>query len=372
MSPRADRRPLTAVLVALACLIVLAAGHAIGGTRAAFSATTANPSAFAAKQVFPATRSWSAWDLRDSSSGTETDVSDAEAFSSSTTTTTGNWSSAWSTARYLTYDMNDPLPAGIAVSGATFEFDFADSRKSPNNEACFYFEVLRRSTGAVIGTHGSSASPVACEPSTTIQLTATAIPEVTTSDIANDLRIRVFATETSSRALFVGRSIITGGTSVAPFTLYETSTVDAATGTPTTTPWQISVGDLNGYQNVSAWPTVFGATRYLKTTFPAYLPAAAAVSSVQLVHTYRSAAVGQTTCSYIEVYSGATLLGTHFSAAAPSCNATTTFATDTVSLPELNTAARVNGVTIKLYVRNSGGGRSQDDLFRLNVAYGID
>ena len=365
MSPR---RTIAALA---ACALLVAGGHVVGGTRAAFSSTTANPSDFAAKQVFPATRSWSPWDLRDSSSGTETDVSDAEAFSTRTTTT-GTWSSAWSTARYLTYDMNDPLPAGVAVTAPVFTFDFSDSRASVADQACFYFEVLRRSTGTVIGTHGSSAAPIACQATTTILTTTTAIPEVTTSDIANDIRIRVFATQSTNRAMIVGRAIIDGSTTVAPFTLYETSTVDAATGTPVTTPWAISVGDLNGYQNASNWPTVFGTTRYLKTTFPTYLPAGATVTSAQLVHTYRSVTAGQTTCSYFEVYSGATLLATHFSSAAPSCNATTTFATDTVSLPELTTAALVNGVTIKLYVRNSGGGRSQDDLLRLNVAYGVD
>lgn len=364
-------RPRRATLALVACVLLAAGGHAIGGTRAAFTATTANPSSFAAKQIFPATRSWSPWDLRDSSSGTETDVSDAEAFSTRTTTT-GTWSSAWTTTRYITYDMNDPLPAGVAVSSPVFTFDFSDSRNSAADQACFYFEVLRRSTGAVIGTHGSSASPIACQATTTILTTTTPIPEVTTSDIANDLRIRVYAMQSTNRAMIVGRAIVDGSTTVAPFTLYETSTVDAATGTPVTTKWAVSVGDLTGYQSASAWPTAFGATRYLKTTFPAYLPAGATVTSAQLVHTYRSVTAGQTTCSYFEVYSGATLLATHFSAAAPSCNATTTFATDTVSLPELTTAALVNGVTIKLFVRNSGGGRSQHDLFRLNVAYGVD
>lgn len=358
-------------LAAPLCAVLLLGGVVVGATRAAFSATTATPATFEAKQVFPATRSWSAWDLRDSSSGTETDASDAEAFST-VTTTTGRWSNAWTTARYLTYDMNDPLPAAVGVTGATFDFDFADSRNTAADQVCFYFEVLRRSTGTVIGTHGSSASPVACEATRTIQTTSTAIPEVTTSDIANDLRIRVFAMHTTSRAMTVGRVVVNGSTPAAAFTLYETSAVDAADATPATTPWEISDADAAGYQNATNWPTAFNAARYLKVTFPAYLPAAASITSAQLVHTWRSVTAGRNVCSYFEVYSGATLLGTHFSAAAPSCNATTTFGTDTLSLPELDTAAKVNGVTIKLYVRDSVAGRSQDDLFKLDVAYAVD
>lgn len=364
MSPRAS-------LVALAaCAALLPGWYLVGATRAAFSSATSNATSFQAKQVFPGTRSWSAWDLRDSSSGTEANASDAEAFSTRTTTT-GNWSATWTTTRYLTYDMNDPLPAGIGVSGATFDFAFADSRASAADQVCFYFEVLRRSTGAVIGTHGSAASPIACALTTAIQSISTAIPEVSTSDIANDLRVRIFAMHTTARAMIVDRAVITGSTPVAPFTLYETSFVNAATGTPATTPWAISVGDLAGYRSANNWTTAFAATRYLKVAFPTYLPSAAAVTSAQLVHTYRSNTAGQTTCSYFEVYSGATLLATHFSAAAPSCR-TTTFATDTVLLPELNTAARLNGATIKLYVRNSGGGRSQHDLFKLDAAYAVD
>jgi hypothetical protein len=44
--------------------------------------------------------------------------------------------------------------------------------------------------------------------------------------------------------------------------------------------------------------------------------------------------------------------------------------TDSVSLPEVNTAAIANGVSIKLYVRNSTGlGASQHDLAQLEITY---
>ena len=272
------------LLVAVAGLVLLAGGHVVGVTRAAFSGATTNPSTFQAKRIYSGTRSWSAWDLRDSSSGTETNVSDIEAFTG-LTKTTGRWSNAWSTARYLTYDMNDPLPAALAVTGAAFEFDFADAQAGTGDQVCFYFEVVRRSTGAVLGTHGSSAAPVACQITNTLQTIVTAIPEVTTSDLANDVRIKVYGMQTTSRRMIVDRTVVTGSTSAGAFTLYETTSTDAAAGAPTITPWPISVGDANGYQNASAWPTAFGPTRYLKLTFPSYLAATTAIASAQLVHT---------------------------------------------------------------------------------------
>ena len=39
---------------------------------------------------------------------------------------------------------------------------FASTGGAGSGNACFYFEVRRASTGAVLGTYGSSGSPVAC------------------------------------------------------------------------------------------------------------------------------------------------------------------------------------------------------------------
>ena len=88
---------------------------------------------------------------------------------------------------------------------------------------------------------------------------------------------------------------------------------------------------------------------------------------------YRSEIAGDTTCYYFEVYDGATLLATHGSAGSPvSCNATSSFEMDTVSLPEIDTVAKANAVTIVLYVRNSGGHRSIHQPATLGVNYSHD
>ena len=362
-------RRLLLILIALALSAL--AGRAAGPTLGAFTASTSNPSTMSAKQVFPHTGSWTGWDVRDASSGAEQDVSDIEAFTGRYLVT-GNWATSWSAARYLSYEINAPLPPGIATSGVAFQFDFSDDRNNPGDQVCFYFQVLRRSTGVVIGTHGSTASPVACQATNAILPTTTPLPEVTSSDIANDLRIRIYAMHTNTaRAMRVDRAVITGSTTVAPFTLYETSYTDAADGTPSTVPWSIATADANALLTTNNWPTSFSAARYLKLTFPSYLPASATVSSAQLLHTWRPQNAGATACFYFDVLSGATVIGTYGSAAAPYCTTGPTYATNTIALPALNTAARVNGAIVRMYVRATSG-RTQHDLFRLDVGYHVD
>ena len=364
-------RPRLLLAVAAAVAACAGIGQLAGSTFAAFSATTGAQATMSAKQVFPATRSWSGWDLRDASSGAETDASDAEAFTG-TTTTTSNWATTWSTARYLTFDMNNPLPAGVSTTGVALNFDFADNTNGTGTTSCFYFEVIRRSTSTVIGTHGSSASPVACQATTTVLATMTPLPEVTSSDIANDLRIRIYGMRSTAGPMRVDRAVVTGSTSVAPFALYETTYTDAADASPATTPWSVATADATAYQNPTNWPTAFNTARYLKVTFPSYLPAGATIASAQLVHTFRPATATTTACYYFDVLSGATVIATYGSATTPFCATGAAYTTNTIPTPALNTAARVNGAIIRMYVRTSVAGRTLHDLFRLDVGYSVD
>ena len=120
----------------------------------------------------------------------------------------------------------------------------------------------------------------------------------------------------------------------------------------------------------SDWTTNFRANRYLSLTFPAYVPPGATVTGATFTHTYRSDTPGDTTCYYFRVYDGATLLATHGSAASPvSCNSSTSWLTDVISLPEIDTDSAANDVTIVMYVRNSGGNRSQHKAAILAVDY---
>lgn len=372
VSPMGRRVPLVLFFVAVALL----AGVAAGLTYSAFSSTSSNPSSsFAAKRVFPGVRTTSAWDFRDASSGTETDQSAVDAYTDARYRVTTAWSNAFAANRYVELDYFPVLPAGLAVSSPTFEFDYA--KNAGTGSICFYFEVRRASTGAVLGTHGSSGTPVACNATTTIQATSTAIPEVNTTDLANDLRIRVFGQHGGSSTMRIDEAVVAGSTPYSAFTLYSHIFVDAADTTPAATLWPIAVtGDSANYQSASPWQNAFNASRYLKFTYPGYLPAGASVTSVTFTHAYRSATAG-TTCHYFEVYDGTTLIGTHGSAGTPySCNASTvTWVTDTVALPEVDTAAEANNVVVKMYVRNSAGGvnrRSQHDVANLSFDYYLD
>jgi len=259
---------------------------------------------------------------------------------------------------------------GFSVTGATFDFKFAAG--ASGDTACFYFEVRRASTGAVVGTHGSSSSPVGCVTGLTQQAFSTAISELNTSDLANDNRIRVYARESAGKAITVDQGTVSGSTPATSFTLYPLSYTDASTGTPATTTWSLAASGGATYTSTSSWANAFSASRYLKVTFPSYIPTTATVSGGTFKFNYRPTSSGHNACYYIEVYSGATLIGTHGSTTTPiSCNSTTTYTPDTVTLSEINTAARANGAIVKVYMWVSGTGtRTTDtDLAQLVVNY---
>jgi hypothetical protein len=319
----------------------------------------------------PATISTSAWDVRDSSSGTESNASEAHAFAGDgRTATSGSLLSGFNPSRYLQFDYNSPLPPGLGASGASFNFDFAAA--GAGQSACFYFEVRRISTGNVIGTHGSPASPVDCQTGTSLKATATPLPEVSDTQIADDLRVRVFVNNSLLGGITRDLASVSGTTAGTPFTLYETRITDATGLTANTTPWGLAAsGDGASYQSAAAWPASFGASRYLRLSLPAYVPSGAAVDDVTFRHSYRSATLG-TTCFYFEVRAQGGLIGTHGSSGSPvSCNgSTSTYVTDAVSLPEVDSAAKADDLSIRLYLRNSTGlSGSQHDLAELQVTY---
>jgi hypothetical protein len=314
-----------------------------------------------------------AWDLRDASSGSEANKSAQPAFADAFTLATGNWATAFSSTRYIEFDTNAPLPAGFPVTGASFNITYA-ANGGPET-ACFWFEVRSASTGAVIpgGTHGSSSNPVDCTTGTTQKTVSTTISELNTTDLANDARIRVYGRESNSRPFIIDVGTISGSTPSTSFTLYADNYTDAATGTPVSFPWALSASDATAYTTAANWATAFASTRYLKLTFPSYVPSTATVSGATFAMNYRPTTSGSThnACWYFEVYSGSTLIGTHGSSSSPySCESTSTYQADTVSLPEINTPARANGAIVKAYFRVSSSATKTDhDLGTLTVNY---
>ena len=319
--------------------------------------------------LVPQTLVTSAWDLDDASAGgAEVNASDPVAFASDgRTLTTTAPTTAFATGRYLQLDQATALPSNATPSAATFDFRFAAAAL---NQTCFYFDVRRASTNAVIGTHGSTSSPVGCVTGTTQTSFSTPLSEVTSNAIANDLRVRVYMRSTLSAAPVVDLATVSVTTSQGAFTLYDEAFTDTLNNGSTDRTWPFVASGATTYQSASTWTTAFTAGRYLKLTGPSYVPSGATVTGASFVHRYRRVTSG-IVCWYMEVLQGATVIGTHGSATTPiSCtNNNNNYVTDTVSLPEINTPARANGVVLKLYMRSSTSQRSEHDQGQLTINY---
>jgi hypothetical protein len=366
-SARALRR--AAILGATA-----AAAFGVTSALASFGASvTGGPATYASKQIFPGSRTTSAWDLRDTSSGTESNqTSNLSTAGDLRYYATSSWPTAFDSVHYLDFDFSSPLPGGLSISGATFNFNMTTG--STSNPACFYIEVRRASTNTVLATYGSAGSPLSCPASTGFVATTTSIPIVTSSDIANDLRIRVYEKTSTSAATFTDLATVSGSTSAAPFTVNWKKYTDQSSGSPVATTWPLVAADSAQYTTVNNWATSFSSTRYLKFTFPGYVATSAVVTAATFTHSYKAATSGDNVCWYLEVYNGSTLIGTHGSSASPiSCNSTTSFVTDNVSVPEVNTVTEANNVVVRVYVKDATGARkSIDDVDTLTLNYYVD
>lgn len=364
---------MTARRAFLAGLLVVTALGAVGVSFAAFSSTTSNAgSTFAAKRIFPGVRSVSANDIRDASAGgAEVNVSDPFTAAGSITVNTTAWSNAFAANRYVEWDLNGPLPTGLAVTSPEFNFRWAAS--GAGRTACFYVEVYRRSTSTLIGTHGSTGTPQGCVTGTTQTTFVVPIAEVTTTTIANDLMIRVYGRESTNRATPIDLATVTGSTPYTAFTQNETVFRDRADTTVATTLWSIAAAAGTNYLSASNWATTFNVARYLKFSTSLFVPTGATITSADFVYSYRPNTNGNNNCWYFATYNGTTLLATHGSAAAPiSCDSTSaSFTTDTVPIPEV-TPADLNNLVVRVYHRDSGPGRSRTDLVRVDVNYYYD
>ena len=350
------------------------------------SLATGGPQTIVSKRIFPGPRSVPAQDLRDASSGAEVNKTDEESYTDALVAPTGT-AIASGTNRYLEYTMNSGRPGGLSVSSPVFNFRLASSGGAQSGNACFWFDV--RSGGSVIGTHGSYASAAGCSTGTTQTSFSTAIPEVTSTDQVNGLVVRVYPWETGTKTktVDVDTATVSGSTPYAAFTAYEIQSVDDTSGAPATTPWSLATVDATTYTAAINWPSAAPVTtKYLKPTFEPFVPTGSVVTGATLTNVWRASAAvnnGGTLCYYLETFNGATSLGTHGSAGSPQActNSGTTFTTDTVSLPEVNTVAKANALVIKLYYWISplcgGGGnpgcvKSVTDRAQVTFSYYLD
>jgi hypothetical protein len=352
--------------------VTLPAGTA-NGPHTVYAVGSSGDVASAAATVSASTTiTTSAWDVRDASTTVADNVSAPTAFAGDgETLTTGLWGAIFSSSHYIGFDSNTTLPSGRAITGAAFNYRRAVSTTGVT--VCFYLEVARISTGAVIGTHGSAASPEGCTTGTSLANIVVPLPEITTTDIANDARVRVYSRSTVSAATTVDLATISGSAAGTPFTLYTRNFIDAAAGgTPVTTPWSQVAADGTEIES-SNWANAFQTSRYLEVKFPAYVPSGATVTGATLRHAYRSVSTGNTACWYADVYSAGALIATYGSSASPAgCNTTTSVTTDSLPLPAVNTPGRANDLTVRLYFRGTANGsarRTRHDLTELALTY---
>lgn len=339
------------------------------GSHTVYAVGSAGDTASATINVLtPQSVTTAAWNLGDASSGTEVNASDAIAFpSDGRTVTTTAPTTAFATTRYLLVDYNAALPTTVIPSSGTFNFRFASAAA---NTSCFYFDVRRASTDAVIATHGSSASPVGCVSNTTQTSFSTPLPEVNSIAIANDLRVRVYIRNSASAAPAVDEATVSLNTPAGTGTLYDNAFTDKVNAGTTNRTWPLVAAGGTAFTSAANWSSSFAASRYLKYTFPAYVPNGATVTGASFTHRYRSSGSGSV-CWYFEVLSGSTVIGTHGSAAAPiNCNSSTsTYQQDTVSLPEIDSVAEANTAVVKVYMRNASSRKSTIDLAQLQLSY---
>ena len=354
-----------AALLALAALLL--AGAAVAG----FNTAQSNGFSMATDRVFSGQRQTAVWSIIDSADGSAADISSSTSYAEGTTFTTGNWSTAFSSTRYFEFAYFASQPGGVPVSSVTFNFDFAANNAA--DTACYYIEVYTESTGALLGTHGSSGSPSACVTGTTLTHTTVSLSEITTTDQTNDLRVRVYGKDSGSRAFLIDLGTVTAS-SYQSFTLYNLLVRDRSTGTATTSAGGfITSGD--GFTTTSTnWASTFSATRYFTLGFPDWVPSNATVTAADLQLRWRSGTNGSNACWYAEIYdSGNTLLATHGSSGSTiSCNSSnTTFTTDTVTLSEVSTGTLANGLSAKLYFKTSGSNAVVFDQALLRVTYSL-
>lgn len=108
----------------------------------------------------------------------------------------GNWSSSFSTLRYLKLTFDPAVPTGSVITGASVDFYYRSN--TAGNTACWYMETYNGVT--LLGTHGSSGTPISCNTgNTTFSTDNVTLSELTTVANANNLTIKVYMKESSNK-----------------------------------------------------------------------------------------------------------------------------------------------------------------------------
>ncbi len=234
------RRPALVSLVAAVTTLTTVLALGLGSVTvslAVFRGQHVGASTLGTKAIFPGKRITPAFTVGDASGGSEVDRSSSFGVSGDgLSTKSSDWATSFDSGRYLEWDFNHPLAGAIAVTAATFSFSYASSDAGT---ACFYLDVRHVSSGSVVATYGSPSSTLGCVTGTTPTTFALLIPATNSTDLTNDLRIRVYGKSSTAGAMVVDGATVGGTTAYQTFTLYPVIYRDAADGTPDTIPWAL-------------------------------------------------------------------------------------------------------------------------------------
>jgi hypothetical protein len=327
-APRARVRSIAAVAVSASALLLpgVAAWAAFTGN------TTTGAATYSTKRIYTYSAISSSHDIGDASGGGAEERADDPLFEGDGTSryTTGAWPLAFDAARHIDLTFVSPLPPGLTVTSPRFVITFGSVGSS---RSCVYVQIFRRSTMTSLGQTDPN-NPSCADPATARELVVVA-NQLNTTDKINDVLLRVVVRNDAGDAIVIDRAQLDGSTPYSSFVLHRSVLTDTS-GAGLVQPWSLIAADNVNFKPAAGWPTAFALARYVRFSFPSYVPAGSEVQTVMLHHAYRPQSSGVNTCYYVEVYSTANvLLGTHGSQATPYCNSAGTNAQDDISLPEL-------------------------------------
>lgn len=354
--------------VAVGMIVASMLGAVSGATFASFTATafSIGPTV-STKRIFPGTRTSAAFNIADASGGGTGPATDASspfaAAGDGLTVLTSAWAAGFAAGRYFDAKFSSPLPGNVPVTNAVVTIVVTPT----SGTACAYFEVLSPAA-VVLATLGSPAAPYGGCFSATKTFTLT-VPQVVSTDQANDLVVRTYANSTTGAALTVDQATVSVTTPYQTTTLYPVQTTDSASGTSAAPlPWSVAAADGTAYRNQGNWSKNLALDQLLIYTFPAFTPPGATVTGATWTHSFKDAN-NNSQCYQFDVYAGATRIGQHPAV----CNPDSFYLTNTVALPEITTAAYANGISVRVYGSNNGGSkRSLDDVVTLGISYYLD
>jgi predicted ribosomally synthesized peptide with SipW-like signal peptide len=355
-------------------LVAAVAGALALGSAAAFAyftatVTTPQPISVAQFSSLPSDTSIvPSWKIDDNSGGGTTAIY-TPAFADALFLKTSSPALAFAANRYVDVDFANFAPTGQTADRVTAEVDFADDNGDAKT-SCMYMEVRRASTGAVLETHGSPTAPLGCQPLDTA-FTVSQPLAVKDTNVANDLRLRIYFDSAGTNAIRLYRAVVKVVLLGRTWTLLPATTDDALDSTPTgSVPWGLSRVDTTAYRNAANWGNAYDARKYLALVFPDTVPIGATLTNVQLDVVWKTANAARH-CLIAETYAGGNLLATHGTPAAPAMCTTssTAWSTNTVPLPEVNSAERADDLTVRLY--GWGGNRIDFDRVAIRMTWSV-